>query len=68
MAKKTYETPVADLLVFDYRNTVVASLTEEEEGDGFDASHCFNGRNQGQCLGNNWKKCGGTANPGNCHS
>ena len=65
MAKKAYETPVADLLVFDYRNTVVASETEDS---GNDASHCFNGRNQGQCLGNNWKKCGGAANPGKCHS
>lgn len=60
--KKTYETPVADLLKFDYKETVVAS------GGGEDASHCFNGRNQGQCLGNNWKQCGGTANPGNCHT
>lgn len=57
--KKTYETPVADLLKFDYKETVVAS-------GGIDASHCFNGRNQGQCLGNNWQKCGGTSNPGNC--
>ena len=31
--KKTYETPVADLLVFDYKNNVVASETA-----GFDAS------------------------------
>ncbi len=59
--KKTYETPVADLLKFDYKDNVVASDA------GVDASHCYAGRNQGGCLGNNWKKCGGTANPGKCH-
>ena len=64
MAKRTYETPVADMLIFDYKNNVVASGEQEE---GIDASHCYNGANQGQCLGNNWKKCGGTANPGQCH-
>ena len=59
MEKKAYETPVADRLVFDYKDNVTAS------DGGVDASHCFSGRNQGQCLGNNWKQCGGTAQPGN---
>ena len=58
MEKKAYETPVADRLVFDYKDNVTAS------NGGVDASHCFSGRNQGQCLGNNWQKCGGTAQPG----
>lgn len=63
MAKKTYETPVAELLVFDYKENVAAA-----SGGGVDASHCFYGNNQGQCLGNNWKKCGGgISNPGQCH-
>jgi len=59
MTRKAYETPVADLLIFDYKDNVTASA------GGVDASHCFSGRNQGQCLGNNWQKCGGTAQPGN---
>ena len=60
--KKTYETPVADLLVFDYKNNVVASETA-----GFDASHCFSGRNQGGCASKNKNKCNGSSNPGLCH-
>lgn len=60
MAKKTYETPVADLLVFDYKNNVTAS-------GGFDASHCFYGRNQGQCAPKNANKCGTSSTPGSCH-
>lgn len=59
MEKKKYVSPIADKLEFDYRENVVASPT-------VDASHCFNGRNQGQCLSSNWKKCGGSANPGKC--
>ncbi len=65
MAKRTYKTPEADMLIFDYKENVVAASGELEQTG--DASHCFNGRNQGQCLGNNWKKCGGTGNPGKCH-
>lgn len=59
--KKTYETPVADLLVFDYKDNVTAS-------GGNDASHCFYGSNQGQCAPKNKNKCEGvTSNPGLCH-
>lgn len=59
--KKTYETPVADLLVFDYKDNVTAS-----EG-GYDASHCFYGRNQGQCAPKNKNKCDVSSTPGTCH-
>lgn len=59
--KKTYETPVADLLVFDYKDNVTAS-------GGNDASHCVSGRNQGGCASMNKNKCEGvTSNPGLCH-
>ena len=62
MKKRTYETPVADLLVFDYREQVTA------ESGGYDASHCTEGRNQGQCAGRNKNKCDVTANPGLCYT
>lgn len=62
MEKKIYKAPIADKLEFDYKDTVTAS------DGGEDASHCFGGRNQGQCLASNWKKCGGTKNPGKCHT
>ena len=53
MAKKTYETPVADLLVFDYKNMVVASPT---------------GRNQNMCMGQQPSKCDGyRMKPGPCY-
>lgn len=58
--KKTYETPVADLLVFDYKDNVTAS-------GGYDASHCFYGRNQGQCASKNKNKCDVSSTPGTCH-
>ena len=62
MKKRTYETPVADLLVFDYREQVKA------DSGGIDASHCVSGRNQGQCSSKNQNKCTGvTGNPGQCH-
>ena len=46
MAKKTYETPVADLLTFDYTAQVTAN------SGGGDASHCTGGRNPGGCNNN----------------
>ena len=53
MAKKTYETPTADLLRFDYRNVVTAS------GNG--------GRNS-SCLGKNHNSCDGWRQaPGPCY-
>ena len=42
MAKKTYETPVADLLQFNYKNTVVAS---------------GGGANPKQCGPQSWGQC-----------
>ncbi len=57
--KKTYEAPVADLLKFDYKDNVVAS-------GGHDASHCFEGRNQGQCASKNANKCDVPRTPGSC--
>ncbi len=60
--KKAYEAPVADLLVFDYKDNVTASTT-----GGFDASHCFYGRNQGQCAPKNVNKCDVSSTPGTCN-
>ena len=60
MEKKEYVTPVADRLVFDYKENVVAS------NDGKDASHCFYGRNQGQCAPKNKNKCDVSQVPGAC--
>ena len=61
MKKRTYETPIADLLVFDYREQVTAA------SGGFDASHCFYNRNQGQCAPKNANKCDVSSTPGTCH-
>lgn len=41
MAKKAYESPVADLLTFNYKNTVVAS----------------GGANPAQCGPQSWGQC-----------
>ena len=62
MAKKEYKTPVADLLRFDYKETVVASPT------GNDASHCTGGRNPGTCMPKSYGGCSQyyTSNPGKC--
>ncbi|MBR2660795.1 MAG: hypothetical protein K6F61_05770 [Clostridiales bacterium] len=63
MAKKTYETPVADLLTFDYTAQVTAN------SGGGDASHCTGGRNPGGCMGKGYGNCGGyTSNPGGCNN
>ena len=64
MAKRTYETPVADMLTFDYREQVRAGSGESSN----DASHCFFSRNQGQCAPMNKNKCDVTSSPGTCHS
>ena len=62
MEKRNYETPTADLLVFDYKENVTASL------GGEDASHCVvGGANQKQCGGLNKNKCGLSASPGACY-
>ena len=60
MEKKTYVTPVADLLKFDYRETVVAS--------GDDASHCTFNANPGGCGPSNYGQCREyyNDNPGKC--
>ena len=61
MAKKTYETPVADLLVFDYKDMVTAN------SGGGDASHCTGGRTPGKCMSKGYGNCDGyTSNPGGC--
>ena len=60
--KKAYKTPVADLLRFDYKDTVTAS----DEGD--DASHCTFGRQPGGCAPGNYGQCKEyySSNPGRC--
>jgi hypothetical protein len=60
--KRKYETPVVDLLKFDYRETVVAS------GKGDDASHCTFNRQPGGCAPKSYGSCGNyyTSNPGKC--
>ncbi len=63
MAKKTYEAPVADLLVFDYKDMVTAN------SGGGDASHCTGGRNPGTCMSKGYGNCGSyTSNPGKCNN
>jgi len=64
MAKRTYQPPVADLLKFDYRETVVASNT------GNDASHCTFGRNPGGCAPKSYGSCKKyySDSPGSCNN
>ncbi len=61
MEKKTYVTPIADLLRFDYRETVVAS-------GGNDASHCTFNRQPGGCAPKSYGSCREyyNDNPANC--
>ncbi len=63
MKKKTYVTPVADLLRFDYRETVVAT-------SGYDASHCTFNRQPGGCGPSNYGQCKKyfTDSPGECNN
>ena len=65
MAKKTYETPVADMLRFDYREIVTSA-----SNGGDDASHCTFGRNPGGCAPKSYGKCHEyySDNPGNCQN
>ncbi len=60
--KKKYETPVADLLKFDYRETVVA------KSGGYDASHCTFNRQPGGCAPKSYGNCREyyTSSPGGC--
>ena len=62
MEKKTYVAPVADLLRFDYKETVVAS--------GVDASHCTFGSNPGKCAPSSYGQCSSyyNDNPGKCRN
>ena len=62
MAKRTYETPVADMLVFDYAEQVRANSS------GYDASHCTFGANPGGCAPSSYGQCREyyNNNPGSC--
>ena len=71
-SKKTYETPKAVKLEFDYVNTVVASITipetteEPSSGGGKNPAQCTK-KNPGHCdLGNTpGHGCSNNGNPGN---
>ena len=64
MEKRTYKTPVADMLRFDYRETVTA------DSNSYDASHCTFGRQPGGCAPKSYGSCREyyTSSPGGCQN